>query len=129
MTKKRVFISFDVDHDASIKLLLVGQAKNPDTPFEFKDNSVKEHLAGDWKQKVRRRMDNVDVVLVICGEHTHAASGVAAEVSIAQEKSKPYFLLAGYANKNCTKPKGALRGDKVYRWTWDNVKALIRGVR
>ncbi|MCZ7628547.1 MAG: hypothetical protein M5U19_05600 [Microthrixaceae bacterium] len=30
-----VFISFDYDHDLDCKNLLVGQAKNPDTPFEI----------------------------------------------------------------------------------------------
>jgi hypothetical protein len=126
---KRAFISFDYDHDADAKLLLVGQAKHTDSPFEFKDASVKDHLPGDWKDKVRRRMDNVDVVIVLCGEWTHCADGVAQELSIAREAKKDYFLLAAYADKNCTKPKTALDSDKVYRWTWDNLKALIGGAR
>ena len=33
--KKRVFISFDYDHDSDIKGSLVGQAKLPDSPFEI----------------------------------------------------------------------------------------------
>ena len=129
MAKKRAFISFDFDHDQDIKVLLAGQAKNPDSPFDFTDASVKEHLSGDWKEKVRRRMDNIDVVIVLCGQYTHLASGVAAELSIAQDKNKDYFLLAGYSDKNCTKPGTARQDDKVYRWTWDNLKALIGGAR
>lgn len=129
MTKKRVFISFDVDHDEGTKTMLAGQAKLPDSPFDFKDASVKEPLTGDWKEKVRRRMDNVDVVTVLCGEHTHTASGVAAEVTIAKEKGKQYFLLAAYSDKTCTKPTSANPSDKVYNWTWDNLKALIGGAR
>ncbi len=109
--------------------MLAGQAKKPDTPFDFKDNSVKEHLTGDWKEKVLRRMDNVDVVVVLCGEKTHTAAGVAAELSIAKEKEKPYFLLAAYSDKNCTKPTSAKATDKVYKWTWDNLKNLINGAR
>jgi len=129
MAKKRVFISFDVDHDEGTKIMLAGQAKFPDTPFDFKDASVKEPLTGDWKEKVRRRMDNIDVVIVLCGEHTHTASGVATEVTIAQEKDKEYFLLAAYPDKNCTKPISAKSSDKLYKWTWDNLKALIGGAR
>jgi hypothetical protein len=128
-TKKRVFISFDVDHDEDTKIMLAGQAKSPDTPFDFKDASVKEPLTGDWKDKVRRRMDNIDLVIVLCGEHTHTASGVAAEVTIAQEKDKEYFLLAAYPDKTCTKPTSAKSSDKMYKWTWDNLKALIGGAR
>lgn len=128
-TKKRVFVSFDYDHDEGAKIMLAGQAKLPDSPFDFTDASVKDHLTGDWKDKVRRRMDNIDVVVVLCGEQTHKASGVAAECTIAQEKTKSYFLLAAYTDKTCTKPTSAKPGDKVYKWTWDNLKKLIAGER
>jgi hypothetical protein len=129
MPLKRAFISFDYDHDEGVKIMLAGQAKLADSPFDFKDASLKEHLIGDWKDKVRRRMDNIDIVMVLCGEHTHTATGVAAELTIAQEKNKPYFLLAAYSEKNCTKPTSARTTDKVYKWTWDNLKALVGGAR
>jgi hypothetical protein len=129
MTLKRAFISFDYDHDEGAKHMLAGQAKHSDSPFEFADASVKEHLPGDWKEKVRRRMNNVDLVIVLCGEWTHLAQGVSDELSLAREKQKPYFLLAAYADKNCQKPKSALSTDKVYKWTWDNLKALVGGAR
>lgn len=128
-TKKRVFISFDYDHDAGAKTMLAGQAKLEDSPFDFTDASVKEPLSGDWKDKVRRRMDNIDLVIVLCGEYTHTATGVAAELTIVQEKEKPYFLLAAYPDKTCTKPSSAKSNDKIYKWTWDNLKRLIAGER
>jgi hypothetical protein len=65
--------------------MLAGLAKLPDSPFKFKDNSVRDHLTGNWKEKVRRRMDNVDVAIVLCGTRTHTATGVAAELKIAKE--------------------------------------------
>lgn len=129
MAKKRAFISFDYDHDEGARLMLAGQAKHPDTPFDFTDGSVKDHLPGDWKEKVRRRMEYIDVVIVLCGQSTHLATGVSAELSIAREMGKPYFLLAAYSDKTCTKPTSAQPGDKVYNWTWDNLKALIGGAR
>lgn len=127
--KARVFISFDVDHDKGAKEMLAGQAKLEDSPFDFKDASVKEPLSGDWKEKVKRRMDNVDIVIVLCGENTHTASGVSAEIKIAIETETPYFLLCAYADKTCTKPTAAQTGDKMYKWTWDNLKTLIKGGR
>jgi hypothetical protein len=129
MAKKRVFTSFDFDHDEDLRNLLVGQAKNPDTPFELVDHSVKEPMTGNWKEKVRTRIRGVDIVLVMCGEYTDTATGVSAELSIAQEEKKPYFLLWGRTNKTCKKPKTAKDGDKIYNWTWDNLKALIGGSR
>jgi len=128
-TKKRVFISFDYDHDEGAKIMLAGQAKLLDSPFDFTDASVKEPLSGDWEEKVRRRMVNIDVVIGLCGESTHTAKGAAAEIEIAQEKAVPYFLLAAYAGKTCTKPTSAKSSDKVYKWTWDNLKTLIGGGR
>ena len=129
MAKKRAFISFDYDHDEGAKTMLAGQAKLPDSPFDFTDASVKDDLTGDWKEKVRRRMDTIDVVIVLCGEWTHTAKGVAEELTIAREKFKDYFLLAAYADKNCTKPTTAQASEKVYKWTWDNLKALTGGAR
>lgn len=128
-TKKRVFISFDYDNDQDTKVMLAGQADFPDSPFDFKDASVKDHLPGDWKEKVRRRMDNIDVVIVLCGEHTHKAKGVADELTIAQETNTPYFHLKAYSDKTCTQPSSAKSGDKLYSWTWPNLKALIDGGR
>lgn len=127
--KKRVFISFDYDNDEGAKLMLAGQAKLADSPFDFQDASVKDHLTGDWKEKVRRRMDNVDIAIVLCGQKTHTAAGVAAELEIAKAKGKPYFLLAAYSDKTCTKPTSAALTDKVYKWTWENLKKLINGGR
>ena len=129
MAKKRVFTSFDFDHDEDLKNLLVGQSRNPDSPFDLADWSVKEPMTGNWKEKVRTRIRSVDIVAVICGEHTDTATGVSAELSIAQEEKKPYFLLWGRANNTSKKPKSAKESDKIYNWTWDNLKALIGGSR
>lgn len=109
--------------------MLAGQAKLEDSPFDFKDGSVKEHLTGNWQEKVERRMDNIDVVIILCGGYTHTAKGVSAELTIAQQKNIPYFLLAAYSDKTCTKPTAATQTDSVYRWTWDNLKILINGGR
>ncbi len=128
-SKTKVFISFDFDHDEDLKNLLVGQAKNDDSPFEITDMSVKEELSGDWKNKVRKRIQRVDQVVVICGEYTNTATGVSAEITMAQEENVPYFLLWGRSDKDCVKPKSAKEDDKIYKWTWDNLKRLLNGER
>jgi hypothetical protein len=124
----RVFISFDYDHDLDLKNLLVGQAKNADSPFEIADWSIKDESA-DWKDKARSRIKRVDVVAAICGEHTDTAVGVNEEIRIARSESKPYFLLAGRASGKNKKPTAALHTDKMYYWTWENLKNLIGGGR
>ncbi len=129
MAKTKVFVSFDYDHDEFLKEALVGQSKLNDSPFELADWSIKEALTGNWKEKARKRIKAVDVVVVMCGEHTDKATGVSAEVEIAQEEKVDYFLLAGYSNKTNKKPKAAKTTDKLYEWTWPNLKALIGGSR
>ena len=129
MPKKRAFISFDFDHDEDLRNLLVGQSRNDDSPFEIEDWSVKAEIPGDWKEKVRERIRRTDLTIVICGEYTDTAQGVADELTITREEDKPYFLLWGRKDKNCKKPKSAYDSDKIYEWTWDNLKLLIAGHR
>ena len=125
MTKKRVFISFDYDYDSGAKHMLAGQAKLPDSPFDFTDASVKEHLTGDWKEKVRRRMQNIDLVLVLCGERTDRAVGVSAEIEIAKGCGKRIVYLGAYSDRKCVLPKVAGWFDTIHKWTWDNLKSLV----
>ena len=128
MAKTRMFISYDYDNDLDLKTMLAGQAANPDSPFEIADWSIKT-ASPTWRDEARRRIRASDVVTVICGLNTHTATGVAAEVTIAQEEGKPYFLLWGRAQGTCTNPTSARSSDKVYKWTWDNLKALVAGSR
>ena len=125
----KTFISFDFEHDEDLRNLLVGQSKNENSPFEIADWSVKEELSGDWKGKVRNHIKKVDQVIIICGEHTDTATGVSVELKMVQEEEKPYFLLKGRDDKECKKPNSAKSNDKIYDWTWDNLKKLIGGAR
>lgn len=128
MAKVPVFISFDYDHDATLKEFLVGQAKLDDSPFEITDHSIKV-ASPDWKDKARTAIRRADQVIVICGLHTDTATGVNAEIRIARDETIPYFLLAGYKDGENKKPTAALDSDKMYKWTWDNLKTLIAGGR
>ena len=129
MAMKRAFISFDFDHDEELRNLLMGQARNPDSPFNIADWSMQEAFTGNWKEKARNRICRTDLTIVICGEHTHSAKGVAAELTITREEENPYFLLKGRPNKTCTKPAMAHSSDKIYKWTWENLRKLIGGAR
>ncbi len=97
-TKIPVFISFDYDHDATLKEFLVGQAKNDDSPFFIEDWSIKDASA-DRKDKARTRIKRADQVIVICGKHTDTATGVNADFKIARAETTPFFLLAMRSRK------------------------------
>jgi hypothetical protein len=127
-TRVPVFISFDYDHDNDLKVLLAGQAKNSDSPFDIIDHSIKV-ASPTWKEDARRRIKRSKQVAVICGNHTHTATGVNEEIRIARNEGVPYFLLSGRAAGRNRKPTAALSGDKIYDWTWDNLKKLVAGKR
>lgn len=129
MTKPRIFISFDFDNDSDLRDFLVGQSKHPDSPFEIENWSLKEPLTGDWKEKIRTRIRRCEQVIVLCGHKTDTATGVNVELRITQEERKPYFLLAGRKEGTNKKPSNALSTNKMYKWTWDNLKLLIHGER
>ena len=129
MATKRAFISFDFDHDEDLRNLLVGQVKNPDSPFSIANWSVKEPMTGNWKQQVRERIRRTDLTIVICGDYTHTATGVEVETTITRQEGKPYFLLNGRSNRTGRRPTSARQSDKIYDWTWDNLKKLIGGAR
>ena len=129
MAMKRAFISFDYDHDNDLRGNLIAQAKNPESPFSIADWSLKEPIDENWRKEVRKRIRRVDLTIVICGEHTHDALGVAAEITIAREEGKPYFLLKGRRRKTCTKPAMARSTNEIHSWTWENLRQLIAGAR
>ena len=129
MAMKRAFISFDFDHDEELRDALKGQARNPDSPFNIADWSVREAFTGNWKVKVRDRIRRTDLTIVICGEHTHDAPGVTAELAIAREEGRPYFLLRGRRRTTCTRPRSALRTDVIHPWRWDTLRRLINEAR
>lgn len=124
---QRAFISFDYDNDARLKDLLVGQSRNPDSPFEVHDWSIKVP-SSTWREEARRRIRASGLVIVLCGRHTTQATGVSIELDIAQQEQVPYFLLAGYSTGS-NRPIKALSSDKLYEWTWPNLKALVGGSR
>lgn len=125
----RAFISYDYDHDSDLKNLLVGQARNDRTPFEISDWSIKEASRG-WYLEARRRIDRANLVIVICGYHTHTAEGVSKEIAIAREADTPFFLLRGRKSGMVRRPKGtSMWSDTLYRWSWDNLQNMTAAAR
>ena len=124
MAKKKVFVSFDFDNDKALKDFIIGQAKNPDSPFEVSDHSLKEAAPEkDWVEKARRAISRSDIFIVILGSKTKKASGVLKEVKIANELKKNKFQIIGY--KDGTEDWRVPDAGRVYRWNWENLKKLL----
>ncbi len=54
---------------------------------------------------------------------------VGAELRIAQEEERPYFLLWGRREHMCSKPTTAKPTDGIYSWTKEILSSRILDVR
>ena len=125
MSRIRIFISFDGDHDADLRDLLQEQCDRPGSMFEFAARSQGASLNEAWNASSRSRIRSADEVVVICGEHTDSSQRMAAELRIAQEEERPYLLLWGRREQMCTKPVGARPSDPMYSWAADVLESQM----
>jgi hypothetical protein len=124
MAKKKVFVSFDFDNDKTLKELIIGQAKLPDSPFDVVDFSLKETARQkDWLDRAHTAIAGAQVFIVMLGSKTKNAPGVLKEVEIVNELGKPKFQIIGY--KDGSKDWALPNAGRVYEWNWDNLKKLL----
>lgn len=141
--KKRVFVSFDFDHDKVLKDFIVGQARNEDSPFEVADWSMKEAAPErEWEEEAQRRINRCDVVIVMLGRFTYKAPGVLREVRMAREAAKPIYQIIGYRDTEVDSrpqlgfathsvpirdsiPSPVPNAGRLLRWNWDNLKRIL----
>jgi len=129
MAKKRIFISYDFDNDHHLPGSLVRQAKAPDSPFSMVDVSLKEKLPdAQWVSKAQQKIQQCDVFIVLLGRHTHQASGVLREVSIAKGLKKPRFQLRPKGQRNI-KNKSIPDAGKVIPWKWKNIATELNKIK
>ena len=121
--KKKVFVSFDFDHDQALKHFIVGQSKLADSPFEVIDHSLKEAAPeANWEAKANAAIKRSDVVIVMVGPNTHRARGVLKEVTMARNADKHIVQIIGYRDGDYTPVPNAGR---LYDWNWDNLKTIL----
>lgn len=124
MAKKRAFISFDYDNDVQYRDFLIGQAKNPLSPIEIADWSLRYAFDSKWKTQCRERIKRTGIVIQLVGSNTYRAEGANWEVKCAKEEGIPVFGV--YINKN---DKGIvpsnLKGSTVIEWTWDGIAKMV----
>jgi hypothetical protein len=110
MDRVRVFVSFDQENDRDLWDRLVAESRRPDSRFEIAGRSAGgSHSRGG--------ISSVDEMIVICGKESDASVQMHAELAIAQELKKPYFLLWGRREVMCTRPLGSKPEDAMYGWS------------
>ncbi len=123
-SSNRIFISFAIE-DRAYRTMLVGQARNARTPFEFMDFSVKEPWDEKWKTNCRSRIKGCDGVIALVSRNTRKADGALWEIRCAKEERVP--LLAVYCTEDdrpSTLP-AELSALKVVDWTWPRIARFV----
>jgi len=123
----RVFASFDLGRDGDLRERLLGQSRGSDSTFEVSDWSGNGDGAAlrEGDPSLRERMDRVDALFVLCGEHTDSSIAMSLELRTAQQQRKPYFLIRGRRELTCTLPVGAKPDDSMYTWIWQILKHRV----
>lgn len=126
MADPRAFISFDFDHDEDQKILFVGQCKNSSTPFSVQDWSSKTALPQDeWKKLIEDKINHSNMVIVLVGKYMKTATGIAAEIKMAQRNNVPIFgVYVGGADAFSNLPEGLPR-HRTIKWTWSGISTMI----
>jgi hypothetical protein len=126
MAKKKVYVAFDYD-DLGVKQNLIAESQRPNCPWEFIDNSIPRSIPDKWALEAERLIRESDFVIVLCGEQTHQATGVATEVQLAQKLGRRYFLLSGTRIGTPTRPKHSRTDDKIWTYRWPTLQTLLSG--
>jgi len=122
---KRIFISFAVE-DKNLRDLLVGQARNENSPFEFIDMSVKQPWDSQWKTNCRTKIKGCDGLLAIVTPNTKNADGQLWEISCAKDEFVPRRGIWGMAEDN--KESNKVKDLVITYWTWDNIKSWLNSL-
>lgn len=124
---KRIFISFAIE-DANLRDMLVGQAKNEKSPFEFVDMSVKEPWDSSWKTRCRTKIKGCDGMIIIVTRNTKKAEGQLWEIKCSKEESIPRRGIWGHSNDQPTYLPEELDGVRIVYWTWNNISSFINSL-
>lgn len=129
MADPRAFISFDFDNNSTEKLLFAGQAKNSKTPFNIEDWSSKTSLPQkQWEDLIEAKINKCNMLIVLIGKKTYAASGVVKEIELAKNQDVPVFgVYVDNTDISTALPNGLYR-NRTIDWDWAKIASAINQV-
>lgn len=122
--ERNVFVSFDVDDEAQVRLLTY-QARDDKFKFSFRDYSVKVPFDEKWKSQVREKLRLVSAVIVAIGENTHASGAVGWEIKEAYDQSKTVLCVRLYRDKSHKIPPAIRRDTKIVNWNAEEIAEAL----
>lgn len=123
-SNNRVFISFAAE-DSRYRDLLVGQARNENSPFEFTDMSVKQPWDDSWKTRCRTKIRGCDGMIALVSRNTPSASGQLWEVNCARNEAVPVRGVYVSQDDRPSVLPSEFTGIRIVSWTWPNIQSFI----
>jgi hypothetical protein len=112
-----VFVSFDPQHDQELFELLLTQSRTQSSGFSIIGSSSGATAEALDHDRTLNSIREASQLIVLCGEHSESSTSMTAELTIAEQEDKPYFLVWGRREIMCTKPTGAKSSEGMYSWT------------
>ena len=115
-----IFASFEFDKDRDLKENFYRQAEDH-SPHRVRNFSLNEAYPTDqWKGKARAAIKECDLVIILIGQDTQNAPGVATEVRIARSLGKPIFQV-----KPRPRSYNGVKDIEVIPWRWQRINEKI----
>lgn len=125
--RKRIFISFATE-DIRLRDLLVGQARNDESPFDFVDMSVKQPWDSAWKTNCRTKIKGCDGMIAIITKSTKNANGELWEIKCAEEEGIPCLGIWGYSDEHFLALPDEIKSLRVVDWNWRNIAKWLEQI-
>lgn len=122
--KQRIFISFAIE-DVRLRDLLVGQARNDASPFDFVDMSVKQPWDSSWKTNCRTKIKGCDGLIAIITKNSKQSAGEIWEVKCAKEEGIPCIGIWGHSEDYLKTLPADLVPLRVMDWNWSNISKWL----
>lgn len=127
---RRIFVSFDYEHDRRYKNLLAAWDANENFAFSFEDHSVTSAVnstaAAPIKAVITRKMKEATCCLVIVGRQTARSPWVAWEIENAKELG--LGLVAVKIDRTFDTPAPLFGAGATWVYGFDQVP-IVRAVR
>lgn len=125
MNRTPVFLSFDFEHDLATKNRLVTEWATEQCPIWIKDVSLPGAVTDHrWQHDAAKAIESAKAVLVICGNNTHSAKGVIAEVQMAIQRRKPMVYLQAF-KEGSSLPQGVAQETRMIGLDWKSVHDVL----
>ena len=125
--KKRIFISFAME-DVELRNLLVGQAHNDNSQFDFIDMSVKKPWDSAWKTNCRTKIKGCQGMIAIITKNSKSANGQIWEINCAEDEEIPCIGIWGHPDEHFKKLPEEISSLRVIEWNWSNIAKWLNRI-